>query len=132
MMDSVGTKRDLQEMGTRYDHYMELKEIFMTGIEVINGMVEAHRTPGDTATKKKLEGAVEVIDKQLLYLSDYDKQVVFFADLPKTLRDIEKERKRVQAARLKLEERNGSHTEDPGIGGGSQDSTAPPDDERGI
>lgn len=75
MMDSVGQRLDLTQVGTRYDHYMELKEVFMLGIEVIDGMRPHLVSEADRRTKVKLEAAVELIDRRLKYLSDFDDKI---------------------------------------------------------
>jgi hypothetical protein len=75
MMDSVGEKIDLRQVGTRYDHYMELKEVFMLGIEVIDGMSPQYVSDGDRRTKAKLEIAVECIDRRLKHLADFDNKI---------------------------------------------------------
>lgn len=74
-MDSVGEKIDLRQVGTRYDHYMELKEVFMLGVEVINGMSPQYVSDGDRRTKAKLEIAIECIDRRLKFLSDFDNKI---------------------------------------------------------
>lgn len=74
-MDSIATKLDLQETGTRYSHYMELKEVFMLGIDVIERMQPGHLSEGDKKTKAKLEAAVEVIEKRIKYLADFDTKI---------------------------------------------------------
>ncbi len=109
MIDEKDSKKGLEEVGTRYSHYMELKEVFMTGIEVIKGMNPNYLGDSDNATLVKLQGAVEVINKQLEFLSDYEKKTVFFAELPKTLRDIENARRRKFSKRLLLTD--GKHHE---------------------
>lgn len=73
-MDSVGQRLDLMQTGTRYDHYTELKEIFALGVEVINNMRPGIASEGDKRMKVKLEAAVELIEKRLLYLADYENQ----------------------------------------------------------
>ena len=75
MMDSVGEKLDLMQQGTRYDHYMELKEVFLLGIDLIEKMQPQYRTPQDMVTRVKLAAAVEVIDKRMAYLSDYNDKI---------------------------------------------------------
>lgn len=74
-MDSVGDKLDLIQQGTRYDHYMELKEVFMLGVDVIDRMLPHLRSESDMKTRVKLEHAVELIDKRLKYLSNYDDKI---------------------------------------------------------
>ncbi len=54
-MDSVGSKPDLFEQGTRYDHYVELKEVFLLGIDVIDRMNPNYVSDGDRAMKRELE-----------------------------------------------------------------------------
>lgn len=66
-------KVDLQQQGRRYDHYMELKEWAMTGIDVIERSRLANE--GDKRTKAKLEAFVEVLDRRMRYLADYDSKV---------------------------------------------------------
>jgi hypothetical protein len=122
-MDSVGTKLDLNAVGTRYDHYMELKEVFMTGIEVIDGMLPAHRSEGDIATRAKLASAVDAIDRRLLYLSNYSEKIQYWESLPKALREIEKTWKDEKGKRL-LEAKN--EAQDPSISGTPQDSKGSP------
>ena len=75
MMDSIGEKLDLRHVGTRYDHYMELKEVFMLGIELIDGMTPYLVSDGDRRTKVKLEAAVDCIDRRLKHLSDFDDKI---------------------------------------------------------
>ncbi len=67
--DSIGTKPDLRELGTRFIHIMELKEVFLQGIDIIDQM--SMKSEGDRRTKAKLEIAVEMINKRLEYLSDF-------------------------------------------------------------
>lgn len=68
-------KVDLREQGRRYDHYMELKEWAMTGIEVINRMKPSMLNESDKKTKVKLEAFVEVLERRMKYLADYDSKV---------------------------------------------------------
>ena len=79
-MDSVGSRLNLQDTGTRFDHYMELKEVFMLGIEVIKGMRPGFASDIDKTTKVKLEHAVEVINKRIEYLSDYGDKAARWSD----------------------------------------------------
>lgn len=84
-MDSVGSRLNLTETGTRYDHYMELKEVFMLGIEVIKGMRPGFASDIDKTTKVKLEHAVEVIDKRICYLSDFGDKATRYSDLGRVI-----------------------------------------------
>ena len=66
-------KLNLSEQGRRYDHYMELKEWAMTGLEVIER--SKLTTEGDRRTKAKLEAFVEVLDRRIRYLADWDNKI---------------------------------------------------------
>ena len=90
-MSEMG-KRDLMAIGTRYDHYMELKEIFMVGVETVKNMRTSHRTQMDDVIKHKLDAAVEMIDKQICYLSDFSVQDQSGSQLDRELYAIERER----------------------------------------
>lgn len=93
-MSEVASKPDLLEQGTRYDHYVELREVFASGIEVISNQIKRGRdVMQDRVLKVKLEGAVEVINKRLSYLSNYERETIYSARLPETLREIEEDRK---------------------------------------
>lgn len=97
-IETATQKVSLDETGTRYDHYMELKETFMLGIEVINNMRPAYRSTGDELVKGKLEIAVEMIDKRLSYLAGLSIAEHSGSDLDRELYKIEAERQ----ARKKL------------------------------
>lgn len=131
-MDSVGRKLDLQELGTRYDHYMELKEVFMTGIEVIDGMIPAHRSEGDIATKKRLEAAVDAIDRRLLYLSDYTIETSPWSEFRKEINEVEIRRKSEQSKRKLLGEGDVKQAKDSGVTSGPTATQEPPDDSVGM
>lgn len=68
--DSIGSKPSLDENGTRYTHYMELKEIFMQAVVVIDGL--RIKTESDLAMRVKMENAVEMIERRIAHLCDYN------------------------------------------------------------
>lgn len=78
-------KLNLLDRGTRYDHYMELKEVFLLGIDVIDRMNSSYRSTTDIETKKKLTTAVEMIEKRLAYLTNYSTEVSQFSDLAREI-----------------------------------------------
>lgn len=85
-MDSVGGRLNLQEQGTRYNHYMELKEIFMLGLEVISQMNPSYVSDSDRAMEIKLNHAVELIGRRLEYLSDFTDKTSNYGNLAKEIR----------------------------------------------
>lgn len=125
-MDLTSEKKlDLTEVGTRYDHYMELKEVFMAGVDIIDNMSNAHKTDGDKALRVKLSNAVAVIDHRLCYLADFNAKTAFWEKLPKEIREIENKR-RFEANRQKLLEAenkyNASQEKDASQGSTPQDT----------
>lgn len=86
MMDSVGGKKNLQEVGTRYDHYMELREVFMDGIDVITRMNPNFVSEHDKNVKVKLQNAVEMITRRIDNLSDFADKTANYGDLARQVR----------------------------------------------
>ena len=68
-IDDPAPKLNLLEMGTRWAHYAELRDLFTTGIEIINNMTT--KSSGDQLKRVKLEGAVELLDARINLLSDF-------------------------------------------------------------
>jgi len=85
-MDSVGKRMNLQEIGTRYDHYMELREVFMDGIDVLTRMNQSFVSDADKAVKHKLTNAVEMITRRLDNLSDFADKTANYGDLARQVR----------------------------------------------
>lgn len=65
-------KKDLMALGTRYEHYIELKELWAEGIEALAHLNKHLVTKGDTIKKDMLVAAVALVDKQLDLLSNHD------------------------------------------------------------
>jgi hypothetical protein len=63
---------------------MELKEVFTQGIAIIDQMIM--KSDGDRRTKAKLEIAVEMVDKRLDYLSDFNDKTQFTSSLAREVR----------------------------------------------
>src|ERR1039458_2833506 len=68
-IDDPAPKLNLLETGTRWAHYAELRDLFTTGIEIINNMTT--KSSGDQLKRVKLEGAVEMLDARINLLSDF-------------------------------------------------------------
>lgn len=86
-MDTM-IKLDLQEVGTRYDHYMELRDAFATGIEVMVHALEIHKSVSDLQRLEKLKSTVELINSRVNYLADYDKKMAPYGDIAKEVKAI--------------------------------------------
>ncbi len=102
-------KRDLLETGTRFEHYNELREVFMSGIEAINNLRPAYRSAVDEVIKNNLDIAVMMIDKQLAFLSGLSVEEHSGSNLDRQLHAIEVGR---QAAKKLLKGANDDDTQD--------------------
>jgi len=85
-MDSVGGKKNLQEKGTRYDHYMELREVFMEGIDVLTHMNQSFLSEADKTVRLKLTHAVEMITRRIDNLSDFADKTTSYSDLARQIK----------------------------------------------
>jgi hypothetical protein len=57
------------DVGTRWEHYSELRELFSIGIEILKNVRIKSST--DQLKRAQLEGAVELIDARINLLSDF-------------------------------------------------------------
>lgn len=86
-MDTT-VKLDLTETGTRYDHYMELRDAFATGVEIMKHALEVHKSVTDLQRMEKLQNSVDLINSRVNYLAEFDKLTTTYSDLAKTIRAI--------------------------------------------
>jgi hypothetical protein len=103
----------LDGLGTRFDHYSELREVFADGIEILTNMRPEHRSVADVIKLAELKAAEKLIAKRLEVLAGYERKMMYNAALPSTIRQVEIERQR---AKLLLKEgtdaNSGSVTKD--------------------
>lgn len=85
-MDSTGKKLSLKEKGTRYDHYMELREVFMDGIDVLTRMNQGFISDADKIVKVKLQNTVEMITRRMDNLSDFVDKTGNYGELARQIR----------------------------------------------
>lgn len=84
-MESIASKLDLMERGTRFEHYYELKEVFLLGIDVIDRMNPNYLTESDELIRTNLKTTVEMIEKRLAYLTDYSTMASGYSDLAREI-----------------------------------------------
>ncbi len=84
-MDSVASKLDLMERGTRFEHYMELKEVFLLGIDVVDRMNQRYLTESDKMMRTNLQTTVGMIEKRLAYLTSYSTETSDYSDLAREI-----------------------------------------------
>jgi len=77
------------EKGTRYQHYYELKEVFLLGIDVIDRMNQSHISEMDIEMKRKLTTAVDMIERRIGYLCNYSTETSDYSDLAREIDHIQ-------------------------------------------
>ena len=91
-MDSIASKLDLMEKGTRYQHYYELKEVFLLGIDVIDRINQSYVSDSDKKMKADLETTVSMIEKRLAYLVNYSTEASQYSDFGREIDRIQPHR----------------------------------------
>lgn len=89
----------LDETGSRFQHYSELREVFADGIEIMTNMRAEHRSAADVIKLAELKAAEKLIARRLELLSGYEHKTTYNATLPSTIRGVEMDR---QMAKLLL------------------------------
>jgi 4-hydroxy-3-methylbut-2-en-1-yl diphosphate synthase IspG/GcpE len=73
------TRLGLLELGTRWEHYAEIRELFACGVEILKNLSVKSITDRDKL--KKLEGAVELLDGRINLLADFHFQTTYGSKL---------------------------------------------------
>lgn len=84
-MESIASKLDLMERGTRFEHYYELKEVFLLGIDVIDRMNPKYLSESDKLMRTNLKTTVEMIERRLAYLANYSTMASGYSDLAREI-----------------------------------------------
>ena len=72
---------DLREVGTRYAHYAELRDVFADGVEVVKSALKYHESASDRERLISLQHAVKEIEGRLATLSNFDDLAVSWGKL---------------------------------------------------
>ena len=99
----------LDEIGSRFSHYSELREVFAEGIEILKNLRPEHKSASDVIKLAELKAAERLIAKRLEILSGYERKTAYSAPLPSTIRQIEVDRLRKKGD---VNANSGSLTED--------------------
>jgi len=84
----VANKLDLEEKGTRYDHYMELREVFQEAVEVLRNLDKGYKTPEDGKRQERLQHAADAVQARIEYLSDFAKKTEYGSRLQTEIKSI--------------------------------------------
>jgi hypothetical protein len=76
------------QVGTRYSHYLELREAFAEGVQIMKNALEYHSSDADKLRLQNLQIAVNYIDKRIEFLSEYDKHASQFSAFARDLNSI--------------------------------------------
>ena len=82
--------KSLQDVGTRYRHLTDLRDLWAEGVETLDSIKPAYKTESDTNLLKSLTTAVAMLDKQLEVLSGYNTGAEFYMgrDIDKAVSDV--------------------------------------------
>jgi len=78
-------EKTLEDVGTRYEHLADLRDVWQNGIETIARIKPEYRSVGDELLVKNLTLAIELVEKQLDVMSKFDLKQY---DLRKMMADI--------------------------------------------
>jgi hypothetical protein len=67
--------QSLDDAGTRYQHYQELREIFSEGVEMLKGMQACHKGESESKRQASLQNAVNEIDNRISVLAGYEERM---------------------------------------------------------
>jgi hypothetical protein len=128
----------LDSVGTRLEHYYELRDLFADGAQIIEGINPAHRTKLDLEKLGKLKIAVELINLRIDLLAGFDLATKSGSDWDAGLLRIEWDRKAGKIEGLKaiplLTEgtKNEPQPKDSSVTSPTKDSQVPPDEPAGV
>lgn len=129
----------LDGVGTRWDHYTELRDLFADGLIACENDMKYNRQSTMLNTRKaELTAAVKLIEARLALLAGFDIANESYSDFDKMLKQIEQDRK---AGKLDLksnplallsEGSNESKPQNPGVSSPKKDSQGTPDEPTGV
>lgn len=79
MIEDVQMKPDLFAQGTRWEHYNELRELFLEGADILSRV--RIKTPFDRLRMGKLINAAEMIEARLNFITDFNKNTAYGSKL---------------------------------------------------
>ena len=80
---------DLREIGSRYSHYAELRDVFADGVEVVKSALKYHESASDRERLISLQHAVKEIEGRMATLSNFDDIAVSWGKLGREIDGIQ-------------------------------------------
>jgi hypothetical protein len=87
-MSEKPSKPSLEETGSRYSHYVELRDIFAEGVVVMNNALSFHKNAEDLKRRDSLQCAVNEINNRLDNLSGFDGATAYYGSLAREVNAI--------------------------------------------
>ena len=78
----------LDEVGTRYSHYCELRDIFADGVVVMNNALSYHKNTEDLKRRDSLQCAVNEINNRLDNLAGFEAATAYYGALAREINAI--------------------------------------------
>ena len=78
----------LDEVGTRYSHYCELRDIFADGVVVMNNALSYHKNAEDLKRRDSLQCAVNEINNRLDNLSGFESATAYYGSIAREINAI--------------------------------------------
>ena len=78
----------LDEMGSRYSHYAELRDIFADGVVVMNNALSYHKNAEDIKRRDSLQCAVNEINNRLDSLSGFESATAYYGSIARQVNAI--------------------------------------------
>ena len=72
MTEEPPKPKELTDMGMRYTHLVDMREIWQNGLETINRIKPQYLSKADEVLRTSLESAISLVDKQLDLMSKID------------------------------------------------------------
>lgn len=128
----------LDGVGTRWDHYTELRDLFADGLVAVEAELK-YNSQSTMLLQKKIEltNAVKLIAARLGLLAGFDIANEIYSDFDKMLSGIEKDRRggKIEGYKpipLLTEGSNESKPKDSSVSSTPKDTEVPPDDPVGV
>ena len=88
MNDAPKKPPSLDEVGTRYAHYCELRDVFADGVVVMNNALSYHKNTEDTKRRDSLQCAVNEINNRLDTLSGFESATAYYGSVARQVNAI--------------------------------------------
>src|SRR5271156_6665422 len=88
MNDAPKKPPSLDELGTRYTHYAELRDVFADGVVVMDNALFYHKNAEDLKRRDSLQCAVNEINNRLDNLSGFEGATAYYGSLAREINKI--------------------------------------------